>query len=135
MGSTFGATSVVSTIGPEEMPTTMPHLITTEGDENTTTERTTTVADTTTVPERTTTVADTTTVPEQTTTLFNKTEIELIYEMEKYLMALKANISNNIIGIASNEAQIAMNTANITAGGDLVDMEVVDELEDKLNAL
>ena len=28
-------------------------------------------------------------MPEQTTTLFNKTEIELIFEMEKYLMALK----------------------------------------------
>merc|ERR1712079_619039 len=95
--STFGGTSVVSTTNHEEMPTTMPHLITTEGDENTTT-------------EQSTTVADTTTVPDQTTTLFNETEIELIFEMEKYLMALKANISNNVIGIASNEAQIAMNT-------------------------
>jgi len=60
---------------------------------------------------------------------------ELIYEMEKEIETLKANVSDNANDIASNEAQISMNAANITAADDQVNMEAMDEMKDKLDAL
>jgi len=60
---------------------------------------------------------------------------ELIYEMEKEIETLKGNVSNNANDIASNEAQISMNSANITAAGDQVNMDALDEMKDKIDAL
>merc|ERR1712109_263329 len=56
-----------------------------------------------------------------------------IYEMEKEIETLKGNVSNNANDIASNEAQISMNSANITAAGDQVNMDALDEMKDKID--